>query len=129
MDKDQPKSEKLFVVVNASGFENIGRAKTALMFAALAASADYRTVLYVVQDGIDLVIEGGIEKFENRTQGVPTLSQRLQEALDAGVEILVCSQVMRNRNIHEKDLVKGSKVAGAMTLIKLASEAEGTLSF
>lgn len=123
------RKEKTFVVVCASGFENIGRAKTALMFATLAASANYRTILYAVQDGIDIVKKSTAAQFENPPPGMPTLAQRLGEAIEAGVEILVCSQVMKNRKIKEEDLIEGAQIAGAMTLIQLTAEAEGTLSF
>lgn len=122
-------NNKTFVVVCASGFENVGRAKTALMFATLAASSNFRTIFYAVQDGIDIVKKSTAAKFENPAPGMPTIAQRLGEAIEAGVEILVCSQVMKNRGIDEEDLIEGAQAAGAMTLIKLTAEAEGTLSF
>jgi predicted peroxiredoxin len=119
----------LFIVLCASGFENIARARSALMFAALAASADYRTVLYCIQNAVDIMVKGGIEDHEKPQLGVPTLRQRLDEALDMGVEIQCCTQTMANKNIKEGDLIAGVKAAGAMTLITLTSQAAGSLSF
>jgi predicted peroxiredoxin len=119
----------LFIVLCASGFENIARARSALMFAALAASADYRTVLYCIQNAVDIMVKGGVEDHEKPQRGVPTLRQRLDEALDMGVEIQCCTQTMVNKNIKEDDLIAGVKAAGAMTLITLTSQAAGSLSF
>lgn len=123
------KVQETFIVLCASGFNNIARARSALMFATLAASADFKTVLFCVQDGVDFLVKGAIEKNEVPRPGVPTLARRLQEALEMGVEIQSCSQTMQNRKITVEDLVPGVTVAGAMNLIVLASSAKGTLSF
>ena len=119
----------LFIILCASGFENIARAKSALMFASLAASADYRTVLYCIQNGVDIMVKGGLEEHEKPQPGVPTLRQRLDEALEMGVEIQCCTQTMANKKISEDDLVPGVTAAGAMHLIEMTSRAKGSLSF
>jgi predicted peroxiredoxin len=119
----------LFIVLCASGFENIARARSALMFAALAASADYRTVLYCIQNAVDIMVKGGIEEREKPQPGVPTLRQRLDEAMEMGVEIQCCTQTMANKNITERDLITGVMAAGAMSLIEMTSRARGSLSF
>jgi predicted peroxiredoxin len=119
----------LFIVLCASGFENIARARSALMFSALAASADYRTVLYCIQNAVDIMVKGSIEDQEKPQCGVPTLRQRLDEAMEMGVEIQCCTQTMANKIIREDDLIAGVKAAGAMSLIEMTSRAKGSLSF
>jgi predicted peroxiredoxin len=126
---DRRKESEIFVVLCASGFNHITRARSALMFATLAATAECRTILYAVQECVDIMVKGAIEKMEKPNPNTPTLSQRLQEALDAGVEILCCTQTMANKGITENDLIEGVKPAGAMTLIDLATKARGVLSF
>ncbi len=125
-DKDP---EKQFIVLCASGFEKIANARSALMFASLAAAADLKTILFCVQNAVDIMVKGAIEKNEKPVPGVPTLAQRLQEALEMGVEIQCCTQTMGNKKITETDLLPEVKAAGAMNLIVLATEAHGTLSF
>jgi predicted peroxiredoxin len=121
--------EDLFIVLCASGFENVARARSALMFASLAASANYRTILYCIQNAVDLMVKGAIEERETPQPGVPTLAQRLGEALEMGVEIQCCTQTMANKKITVHDLVPGAKAAGAMSLITLTSQAKGSLCF
>jgi len=121
--------QDLFIVLCASGFENIARARSALMFASLAASADYRTVLYCIQTAVDVMVKGAIEEHEQPQLGSPSLRQRLDEALEMGVEIQCCTQTMANKNITEDDLIAGVKAAGAMSLIEMTSRAKGSLSF
>lgn len=123
------KNEDLFVVLCASGFDRAANARSALMFATLAASANYRTILFCVQNAVDVMVKGAIEKNETPVPGAPTLAQRLREAMEMGVEIQCCSQTMDNKRLTENDLLTGIKVAGAMNLIALATRAKGTLSF
>ena len=120
---------KMFIILCASGFENIPRVRSALMFATLAASANYRAVLYCVQTAVDVMVKGAIEKQEKPQPNVPTLRQRLDEAMEMGVEIQCCTQTMANSNITEQDLLPGVKPAGAMALITLTSQAAGSLCF
>jgi predicted peroxiredoxin len=130
LEESKPKDpEKHFIVLCTSGFEKISSARSALMFATLAAAASLKTILFCVQNAVDIMVEGSIEKNEKPVPGVPTLAQRLQEALEMGVEIQCCTQTMANKKIAEADLLAEVKAAGAMNLIVLATEAHGTLSF
>ncbi len=129
MDTVESPSKESFVVLCASGFNNVARAKSALMFAALASAAEYHTVLYLIQHGVDLMVQGAVKEFEKEHPSKPSLSQRLKEALDEGVEILCCSQSMENKGLTEKDLIPQAKVSGAMTLIDITTEAKGVLCF
>lgn len=132
-DSVPPKSERdledVFIVLCASGTKNPSRVRSALMFAALAASANYRTILYCIQDAVDVMVRGAPEKLEEPDPSVPSVSQRLDEALSAGVEIQCCTQTMANKRIVEDDLIAGVRPAGAMNLIALTSTAKGTLCF
>ncbi len=122
-------TEDVFVVLCASSFENPDRVRSALMFATLAASANYKAILYCIQNAVDIMVQGSIDKREVSSQGTPTIAQRLQEAIEMGVEIQCCTQTMANRKITASDLIPGVKAAGAMSLIDLTSNAKGTLSF
>jgi predicted peroxiredoxin len=121
-------TSNLYVVFLASGFNNISRARSAFMFASLAAAANYRTVLYCIQDGVDLMVKGAIEKNETPQPGVPNLNQRVEEAIDVGVEIQCCTQTMANKKIREEDLLPNVRAAGAMSLIELTVEAKGSIN-
>jgi len=99
------------------------------MFSTLAASAEYDVVLYCVQSGVEVMVRGAIWERERPVPGVPTLSQRLKEAMDWGVRIMCCSQSLANKGIKAEDLLEGVEIAGAMTLISIAGDAAGTLSF
>ncbi len=123
------KAKDLFLVMNVCGFEQMPNAKSALMFATVAAAGDFKVVLYCAQNGVEIAVKGAIEKNETPKPGVPSLAQRLREALEMGVEIEVCTQAMSNKNIKEKDLIDGATAQGAMRLIDLSANAKGILCF
>jgi len=127
--KNESGTEDLFIILCASGFENVARARSALMFAALAASANYRTILYCIQNAVEIMVRGAIEAHEGQLPESPSLAQRLGEALELGVEIQCCTQTMANKGITDSDLLQGVVPAGAMSLIALTSTAKGSLCF
>jgi predicted peroxiredoxin len=120
---------ELFIILSATGFEKVANARSALMFASLAAAAEFRTILFCIQNGVDIMVKGAIEKNEKPQPGVPTLTQRLEEAMEMGVEVQCCTQTMNNKKIKEEDLIPNVTAAGAMNLIDLTAKAHGTLCF
>jgi predicted peroxiredoxin len=126
---DNSEMKKLFVVTCVSGFDQIANGRSAFMFATLAAAAEFRTILYLTQHGVDFVVKGATEKREEHIPGFPTLAQRIEEALEMGVEIQVCSQSIQNKKLGIDDLIPGVTIEGAMHLIDLAAEASGILCF
>ncbi|HEY5998957.1 MAG TPA: DsrE family protein [bacterium] len=121
--------QPLFAIVCASGFENEERVRSALMFASLAASADFQTILYCIQGAVEVMVKGAIAARETPRPGLPSTAQRLQEALEMGVEIQCCTQTMANKKISPQELVEGVSPAGAMSLIAVTTRARGTISF
>lgn len=122
-------AEDLFIVVSTAGFDSPDRVKSALMFATLAATAEYKTILFCIQSMVDIMVKGAIGKNEVPKPGLPTIAQRLEEAIEMGVEIQCCSQTLANKKLKEEDFIPGVKIAGAMNLITLVTGAKGTLTF
>lgn len=124
-----PDAEDLFIVVSTAGFDSPDRVKSALMFATLAASAEYKTILFCIQGMVDIMVKGAVEKNETPKPGLPTIAQRLEEAIEMGVEIQCCSQTLANKKLKDEDLIPEVKIAGAMNLITLITGAKGALTF
>jgi len=128
-DSEATRQGNIYIVLCASGFDFPQRMRSALMFASLAASAEMHAVLYCVQNAVDVMVKGSIEKNEAPEPGCPTLLSRLQEAMDLGVHIQCCTQTMNNRGVGAADLIDGVEPAGAMSLIGLTSKATGSICF
>ncbi len=114
------------VFVLTTGLNSPGVTRATLMFSAISAAMDVETTLFCVQDGAEIMVRGALDN-EESTPGTPTIKQRLEEAIEAGVEILVCEQTMRVKGISEDELIEEAKVSGAATLIDLALEARNVL--
>jgi predicted peroxiredoxin len=120
---------KKFAVQLSTGIRDVGKVKSALMFATLARLSGCDTVVYCVQDGADAVVKGTIREEGTLPPGFPTFEQRLKEARDAGVRFQLCEQVASNRNLTKADLIEGAEIAGGIQLITFALEYDGMLFF
>lgn len=118
----------LFLVVLRTGMNQPGQVRAALMYASLAAAMDQDVVVYCVQEGAD-PFKRGVMETEPTKPGVPTIMQRLAEALEMGVRVEVCEQTASVRGIKEEDLVEGAVMRGGASLIDYAIQAKGTLTF
>jgi predicted peroxiredoxin len=129
MSNEDNKERKKFAVQLSTGARDVGKVKSALMFAALAQHSGCDTVVYCVQDGADAVVKGVIREEGLLPPGVPTFEQRLTEALEAGVKFQLCSQVAGNRKLTKADLIAGTEIVGGVHLIVYALEYDGMLYF
>lgn len=116
-------AEKKLVFVLSKGLNYPDIARTTLMLAALSANLGIKTTVFCFQDGVEIMVKGALDK-EDVKPGVPTIRQRLNEAIEAGVKIYVCSQTLVVRKIKEEDIIDEVEVAGAATFIYLALEAD-----
>jgi predicted peroxiredoxin len=118
--------EKKLIFLLKTGFNQPGITRGALMFAGISASMDVETVIYCVQEGADPMVKGALDKEEVKP-GVPTIKQRLQEVIDAGVDIQVCSATANLKGIKEEDLIEQARITGAATLIDLALDSDNVI--
>ena len=123
---DEEKS--LFLVVLRSGLNAPGHVRAALMYASIAAAMDQDTVVYCVQEGADVMVKGAPAK-EQTKPGVPTIAQRLAEAIEIGVRLEVCEQTADTRNIRAEDLIPEAKLIGGASLIDYSIRCKGQLTF
>ena len=129
MEEPVKKERKKFAVQLSSGVKDIGKVKSAIMFATIAQCSGCDTVVYCVQDGADAVIKGKIREEGTLPPGIATYEQRLADALAAGVKFQLCQQVAVNRNLKKEDLIEGTDILGGIHLIQYALEFDGMLCF
>jgi len=120
---------KKFAVQLSSGMKDIGKIKSAIMFATIAQCSGCDAVVYCVQDGADAVIKGKIKEEGTLPPGIATFEQRLADALAVGVKFQLCQQVAVNRGLKKEDLIEGTQILGGIHLINYALEYDGMLFF
>lgn len=125
---EEKKEDSLFLVVLRSGLNAPGQVRAALMYASIAAAMNQDVVVYCVQEGADVMVKGAPEK-EQTKPGMPTIAQRLAEAIEIGVRLEVCEQTADTRGIKAEDLIAEAKLIGGASLIDYAIRARGQLTF
>ncbi len=103
-------------------------ARSCMMFAAISAVMEVDTTVYCVMEGAEVMVKGNAEK-DVVKPGKPDLTQRLKEAIDAGVKIQVCNRTLKAKGIPPDQLIDGAKIVGATTLVDIALDADATLTF
>jgi len=129
MEEMARKQRKKFAVQLSTGANDVGKIKSAIMFATIAQCSGCDAVIYCVQDGADAVIKGRIKEEGAVPPGVPTFEQRVSDALAVGVKFQLCEQVAKNRNLTKEDLIEGTQILGGIHLITYALEYDGMLFF
>ncbi len=129
MAENERPPRKKFAVQLSSGIGDVGKVKSALMFATIAQCSGCDAVVYCVQDGADALVKGKIHEEGTLPPGTPTFEQRLREALQVGVRFQLCEQVAKNRNLRKEQLVDGVEIVGGLNLVLYALEYNGMLFF
>lgn len=128
MSEPVRKPRKKFAVQLSTGAGDVGKIKSAIMFATIAQCSGCDAIVFCVQDGADAVEKGKIK--ENATApGTPTFEDRLRDAIKVGVKFQLCEQVAINRGLTKENLIEGAEIVDGSNLINYALEYDGMLYF
>jgi len=119
--------KKKILYVQTSGVDNPERAYAPFILATTAAMMNLDATVYFVIKGITLVKKGEAEKI--KIGGLPSLKEVMDQAVKAGVKLVVCEQSCGLLGIPRGDFTKDSKIVGAATLNDLALGADAILCF
>ncbi len=119
--------KKKMLYVQSSGIDSPERTYAPFILATTAAMMDLDATIYFLIKGITLVKKGEAEKV--KVGAFPTLKQVMDEALKAGVKLMVCEQSCALLGIPRGNFVEAANIVGAATLNDLVLEADGVLCF
>ena len=119
--------KKKILYVQTSGVHNPERAYAPFILATTAAMMNLDATVYFVIKGITLVKKGEAEKI--KMGSFPSLKEVMDQAVKAGVKLVVCEQSCGLLGIPRGDFTKDSKIVGAATLNDLALGADAILCF
>jgi uncharacterized protein len=119
--------KKKILYVQTSGVDNPERAYAPFILATTAAMMNLDATVYFVIKGITLVKKGEAEKI--KMGSFPSLKEVMDQAVKAGVKLVVCEQSCGLLGIPRGDFTKDSKIVGAATLNDLALGADAILCF
>ena len=108
--------------VQTSGVDTPERSYMPFVLAATAAAMGIEPTIYFVIKGVTLVKKGAAEKI--KVGSFPTLRQVMDQALKAGVRLVVCEQSCMLLDIARGEFIPEAKVVGAATLNDMALDAD-----
>lgn len=118
--------KKKIVYLETSGVDTPERLYAPFILASTAAAMDIEPVVYFFIKGVTAVKKGEAEKI--RIGGFPPLKDVIDQALQAGVKLMVCEQSCMLLGLDRGDFIEGAQVVGAATLNDLVLEADAVIA-
>jgi predicted peroxiredoxin len=119
--------KKKILYVQTSGVDNPERSYAPFILATTAAMMGIDATIYFLIKGVTLVKKGEAEKI--RIGSFPALSEVMNQAVKAGVKLVVCEQSCGLLGIPRGDFTPQANIVGAATLNDLALSADAILCF
>ncbi len=119
--------KKKILYVQTSGVDTPERLYSPFVLAQTAAAMDLDATIYFLGMGITVVKKGEAEKVQ--VGAFPKLREVMEQAVNAGVKLMVCEQSTQLLNLKRGDFVEQAKIVGAATLNDLVLEANGVMWF
>ncbi|MFC1938638.1 DsrE family protein [Chloroflexota bacterium] len=119
--------KKKLLYVQTSGTNTPKRLYSPFVLGMTAQAMDIDATVYFLGEGITVVKKGAAEKVKEG--GFPTVKEIMDQAIAAGVRIMVCEQSCQLLGIERGEFIEEAQIVGAATLNDLVLDADGTMWF
>ncbi len=113
--------------VQTSGIDTPERLYSPFILAQTAKAMGIDATIYFLGMGITVVKKGNAEKI--KLGKFPSLKEVMDQAIKAGVKLMVCEQSTQLINLTRGDFIPAAEIVGAATLNDLVLEADGAMWF
>jgi predicted peroxiredoxin len=121
------KEKKKLLYVQTSGTDTPERLYAPFILASTAKAMDLDATIYFLVKGVTALKKGEAEKV--KLGGFPSLKEIMDQAVKAGVRLMVCEQSCMLLGLDKGNFVDPAKIVGAATLNDLVLESDGILCF
>ncbi len=118
---------KKILYVQTSGVDTPERTYAPFVLATTATMMGMDATIYFLIKGVTIVKKGEAEKI--KLGGFPSLKEVMDQAVKAGVKLMVCEQSCMLLGIPRGDFTPEAKIVGAATLNDLALNADAVICF
>ena len=119
--------KKHILYVQTSGVDTPKRLYSPFVLGMTAKAMDMDATIYFLGSGITVVKKGMAETVKEGS--FPTVREIMDQAIKAGVKLLVCEQSTQLFRMERGDFIPEAKIVGAATLNDLVLDADGTMWF
>ena len=121
----EPK-EKL-VIINTIGNEHPEKATIPYVMATAAQASDVEVVVILQSNAVVLAKHGEAEKVS--ATGFMPVKQLIDTYIELGGKLLLCSPCLKERNITKEDLIGGTEIIAAGTVIAEVMSAKSVMTY
>jgi len=118
---------KRILYIQTSGTDTPERLYAPFILGATAAAMGIEATIYFMIRGVTVVKSGEAEKI--KIGGFPSLKDIMEQAIKAGVTMMVCEQSCMLFNLPRGSFISDAGVVGAATLNDLLLESDAVISF
>lgn len=118
--------EKL-VIISTTGPENQEKATLPFVVATAAQTVDVKVVV-ILQASAVLLAKKGAARNVN-AQGLMPLEKLIETFIELGGELLLCSPCIKERFIKEDELIAGTKLVAAGTVVEEILSAKSVVTY
>ena len=119
--------KKHILYVQTSGVDTPKRLYSPFVLGMTAKAMDINATIYFLGLGVTMVKKGMAETIKEGN--FPTVKEIMDQAIKAGVKLLVCEQSTQLLQMERGDFIPEAKVVGAATLNDLVLDADATMWF
>ena len=119
--------KKTLLYDQMSGVDTPEKLYAPFILASTAVAMGLEAIVYFLVNGITVVKQGEAEKIQ--LGSFPTLKEVMDQAVQAGVKLMVCEQSCKLLGLDRGQFVSEANIVGAATLNDLLLEADAVLGF
>ncbi len=119
-------NEKI-VIISTVGPENPEKATLPFVLATAAQSMDVEVTVILQANSVMLAKNGEADKV--KAKGLLPLKELLDTFIELEGKLLLCSPCVKERNIQKDDLIKGSELIAAGTVVTEVLSAKSVVSY
>ncbi len=119
--------KKHILYVQTSGVDTPKRLYSPFILGMTAKAMDIDATVYFLGLGVTVVKKGEADNV--REGSFPTVKEVMDQAIAAGVKLLVCEQSTQLLNLDRGTFIDEAKIVGAATLNDLVLDADATMWF
>ncbi len=119
-------TEKL-VIISTTGIDNAEKATLPFVVATAALTVDVEVVL-ILQSAAVMLAKKGMADHVN-APGFMSMKNLLQNFLDLGGKVMLCSPCVKDRNIAPEDFIEGAQLVAAGSVVEEVMSAKSVLTY
>jgi uncharacterized protein len=107
--------------------DDTDKATVGFVVANAALGCERETMVFLSTEGVRLAVKGYADDIHE--EGFAPLQQLMENFVDAGGAILVCSPCFKKRNLDESKLVAGATIVGGAKLVEFLADGSPCVSY